>query len=152
MIYDKIENIEQYFGISPQLDEGLRFLQNLDPNIAPGRHELGETNYANVDVYVTKKVNENGFEAHRKYIDIQYLVEGEERVFVRHLGEVECTAPYDEAHDVAFFRHDEAHAVEVTLGRGSFVVLFPQDAHQPQLCIEEPQQVKKVVIKVLIDN
>lgn len=149
MLYDKIENIGRYMGLSPQLDEGLRFLQELDPNIAQGRHELGE-NYANVDVYVTKEVNEAGFEAHRKYIDIQYLIEGEERVLVRHLGNMECTIPYDGDRDVAFFRHDEDRAAEVTLGRGSFVVLFPEDAHEPQLCLTAPQQVKKVVVKVLI--
>lgn len=147
MIYDKIENINRYMGLSPQLDAGLRFLQELREDIAPGRHELGG-NYANVDEYVTKQVNEAGFEAHRKYIDIQYLIHGEERVLVRHLDELDCTVPYDEGRDVAFYRHSDERAVEVTLGRGAFVVFFPDDAHEPQLAIGEPKAVKKVVVKV----
>ncbi len=151
MIYDKIENIGQYFGISSQLDEGLRFLQGLDATISEGRHDLSEGDYANVEVYTTKRVNEKGFEAHRRYIDIQYLIEGEERVLVHHLDELECSIPYDETRDVAFFIHDAEGAVDVTLGRGFFVVFFPEDAHEPQRCIGGPQQVKKVVVKVALD-
>lgn len=148
MIYDKIDNISRYMDLSDGLAEGLRFLQSAVADQPAGRYQLSGENYANIDEYDTRRANPAGFEAHRKYIDIQYLLDGEERVLVRPLEGACCTTPYDDARDAAFFRHDEAGAAELRLGDGYFVILFPNDAHEPQLCIGEPQRVRKVVVKV----
>lgn len=152
MIYDKIENIDRYAGLAHGVGAGLRFVAEAAETIAPGRHELGDGNYANVDMYTTKENNPVGYEAHRRYIDIQYLVQGSERVRVRPLETLCCTTPYDEGRDVAFFADEGGTATEVVLGAGYFVVLFPNDAHEPQLCVEEPAEVKKIVVKVALDN
>lgn len=148
MIYDKIENISRYMALSDGLAEGLRFLQLAAAGKPAGHYLLSGENYANIDEYDTKRTNSAGFEAHRKYIDIQYLLSGEERVLVRPLEGACCVVPYDAARDAAFFCHDEAGSAELRLGNGHFVILFPNDAHEPQLCIEEPQHVRKVVVKV----
>lgn len=151
MIYDKIENIGRYAGLSAGVVEGLRFLQSAAADLPAGHYLLSGENYANVDEYDTKRVNPVGFEAHQKYIDIQFLLSGEERVLVRPLEECCCTMPYDAVRDAAFFRHDEAGAAELRLGNGYFAVLFPNDAHEPQLCVGEPQAVRKVVVKVAVE-
>lgn len=151
MIYDKIENIARYAGLSAGLAEGLRFVQSAAADMPAGRYPLSGESYANVDEYTTKRVNPMGFEAHRKYIDIQFLLAGEERVLVRPLEECCCTIPYDAVRDAAFFRHDESGAAELRLGGGYFVVLFPNDAHEPQLCVGEPRAVRKVVVKVVVE-
>lgn len=150
MIYDKIENIARYMGLSAGLVEGLRFLQSAAADKPVGHYLLTGENFANVDEYDTKRVNSVGFEAHRKYIDIQFLLRGEERVLVRPLETACCTMPYDEGRDAAFYRHDEAGATELRLGNGYFVILFPDDAHEPQLCIDGPQPVRKIVVKVAV--
>lgn len=150
MIYDKLENIGLYQGVAPSVVEGLRFLLQVKGDIAPGRHTLEGGNYANVDCYTTRKVNPVGYEAHRQYVDIQFLLSGRERVLVRSLDELECTMPYDADRDVAFFRHDDG-AAELALGEGYFVVLFPGDAHEPTLCYDAPEEVKKIVVKCRVE-
>ncbi len=148
MIYDSIDNLERYAGMMPGIVEGLRFIRSATPDLQLGHHELPHDCYANVDQYSTKVQNPKGFEAHRKYIDIQFLLSGEERVLVRPLDELSCCiSPYDIERDVAFFAHEEP-ATEVVLGKGRFVILFPDDAHEPQLCLDDPRDVKKIVVKV----
>lgn len=151
MIYDNIKNIARYEHLLPGIAEGLRFLAEAQTDLATGRINLNGENFANVDVYTTKHVNAVGYEAHRKYIDIQFLLLGEETVFVRNLEDLECTMEYDAERDVAFYRHDDKLATTVTLGNGYFVILFPEDAHEPQHCTNNPMEVKKVVVKVAID-
>lgn len=151
MIYDNIKNIARYRHLLPGIEEGLQFLRDAQADLPTGRHKLQGENFANVDVYTTKAVNPVGYEAHREYIDIQFLLEGEEVVLVRNLEDLECTMAYDANRDVAFYRHDAEAATAVTLGRGYFVILFPEDAHEPQHCIGAPAEVKKVVVKIAIE-
>jgi len=151
MIYDTLNHLSLYEHLLPGLSEGLSFLQQASADIAPGRHQLSGDNYANVDLYTTREINPVGYEAHRKYIDIQYLLTGEEEMLVRNIEELSCTSPYDADRDVAFFQHAEPTA-RVKLGQGTFVILFPQDAHEPQHCIDRPIPVKKIVVKIAINN
>lgn len=150
MIYDKIKNLSRYEAVHPGIAEALRFLSQASGHLDQGRHQLSGANFVNVDVYTTKAVNPVGYEAHRRYIDIQYLLEGEESVLVRNLDELACTTPYDADRDVAFYRADEGEPTRVVLGRGCFVILFPEDAHEPQHCVAEPMRVKKLVAKIQI--
>lgn len=150
MIYDNIKNLQRYEQLMPGLAEALHFLQGCSANIQPGRYALTGNNYVNVDAYDTKVTNPVGYEAHRKYIDVQFLAQGHERVLIKPIDEVECTMPYDGDRDVAFFSHTTQGATELTLGDGRFVVLFPDDAHEPQLCIGTPEPVIKIVAKIEI--
>lgn len=150
MIYDNIKNLARYEGLKPSLTEGLLFLSNAPQDLAEGRVQLSNGNYVNVDTYITKEINPVGFEAHRQYIDIQFLLEGVEEVRVRNLNELECTMPYDEQRDVAFYQAKAGEATQVRLGNGYFVALFPEDAHEPQHCVGEPMKVKKLVVKIKI--
>lgn len=148
MIYDSIANIETYKGLSPDIYEGLKFLRQVSPDIAVGTHQINPRVKAIVSEYDTKKVNEHGFEAHRKNIDIQYLLKGEERIACYPVEKLTVTEPYDEEKDAAFYSAEGIKAQELTIGDGYFAVFYPQDAHMPQLCVAEPMMVKKVVIKV----
>lgn len=151
MIYDHIKNIERYLKMHPGLAEGLRFLQSAVADLAVGRHELGGGNYANVESYQTAKTNPAGYESHKKFIDIQYLLAGEENVLVSDVKDLQCSSPYDAGRDAAFYHHDPKAIGEFTIGNGYFLVLFPEDAHEPKLCAHEPEEVKKVVVKIEID-
>lgn len=148
MIYDHISQWERYKGVGPDIAEGLQFLADASDDIAEGRHELADGSYANVERYTTKVSNPNGFEAHRKYTDIQYLVSGCERVRVRQKRDLDCAQPYDEARDAAFYHDDGGKATEALLGNGMFAIFFPQDAHEPQLAAEGACEVKKIVVKI----
>ena len=150
MIFDHINNIESYKGLSPDLYEGLKYLQQVSSDIAVGTYQINPRVKAIVSEYETKMENENGYEAHRKNIDIQYLLSGEERIACLPIERSKETKSYNEETDAAFYSAD-LMPQEMTIGNGYFAIFFPQDGHMPQLCINEPDMVKKVVIKVEIE-
>ena len=148
MIFDHITNLSTYKTLSADIFEGLHFLQQVSPDIAIGTYQINPRVKAIVSEYETKVKNEVGYEAHRKNIDIQYLLKGEERVACLPVEKLKETKPYSEEKDAAFFTAS-IKPIEMKLGDGYFVIFFPQDGHMPQLCVnDEPMIVKKVVIKV----
>lgn len=147
MIYDNISNIETYKGLSADIFEGLKYLQQLNPDIAVGTYQINPRVKAIVSEYETKRENEYGFEAHRKNIDIQFLLKGSERIACLPIEKLTETQAYSEEKDAAFYTSD-AKPLEMTIGDGYFAIFFPQDGHKPQLSIDESMPVKKVVIKV----
>ena len=149
MIYDTLNNINTYQCLSPDIYEGLKFLQQASPDLALGTYQINSRVKAIVSEYETKVENEVGYEAHRKNIDIQYLLKGEECVACLPLEKLKETVPYSEEKDAAFFTAS-IQPIEMTLGDGFFAIFFPQDGHMPQLSVDEPMMVKKVVVKVEI--
>lgn len=149
MIFDHISNIAVYKDLSPDIYEGLMFLQQVSPDISIGTYQINPRVKAIVSEYETKVKNEVGYEAHRKNIDIQYLLKGEERVACLPVEKLEETMPYSEEKDAAFYTAS-IKPIEMTLGGGYFAIFFPQDGHMPQLSVGEPEIVKKVVVKVEI--
>lgn len=148
MIYDKIDNIDTYTGLSEDIRKGLEWLRGVNPNIANGVCEINPRVKAIVSEYTTKEINENGYEAHRDYIDIQYLISGKEIINSLPLEYLKEAKPYNKEIDAAFYEEAGAKPQELLLGNGYFAILFPQDGHMPQLCVSKPEKVKKVVIKV----
>ena len=114
-------------------------------------HELSPRVKAIVSEYKTKEVNEYGFEAHKKFIDIQYLLKGSEKICCLPLDQLIETKPYSEENDAAFYTAN-TKPIEMTLGSGFFSVFYPHDGHMPGLCVNEPKDVKKVVVKVRIEE
>ena len=149
MIFDHINNIESYKGLSPDLYEGLKYLQQVSSDIAVGTYQINPRVKAIVSEYETKMENENGYEAHRKNIDIQYLLSGEERIACLPIERLKETKAYNEETDAAFYATD-FKPQEMTIGNGYFAIFFPQDGHMPQLCVDKLENVKKVVVKVKI--
>ena len=153
MIYDTLNNIAFYKGLSPDIYEGLKFLQQVSPDIAVGTYQLTPNVKAIVSEYTTKEVNENGYEAHRQNIDIQYLLKGKEKIACLPLEELSETKPYSEETDAAFYNAVSDHSpLTLDLRSGCFAIFFPQDGHMPQLYVNEPEKVKKVVIKVRLSK
>ena len=150
MIYDKIDNLETYAGISEDIRMGLEWLCDMNPNIENGVYQINPRVKAIVSEYETKTENEYGYEAHRKNIDIQYLLSGEERIACLPIERLKETKAYNEETDAAFYSAD-LMPQEMTIGNGYFAIFFPQDGHMPQLCADKPMKVKKVVIKVEIE-
>ena len=148
MIYDTLNNIAFYQGLSPDIYEGLKFLQQVNPDIAVGTYQLTPNVKAIVSEYTTKEVNENGYEAHRLNIDIQYLLKGKEKIAFLPVKELSETKPYrEETYAVFYNAVIDFGPSNLALRPGYFAIFYPQDGHMPQLCINEPEKVKKVVIK-----
>lgn len=150
MIYDKIDNLNTYAGISEDIRKGLEWIRDVKPDVENGLYELSSRVKAIVSEYTTKEVNENGYEAHREYIDIQYLICGEEVICSSPLEYLNEIKTYNKDIDAAFYVEVGIKPQELLLGNGYFAILFPQDGHMPQLCANKPENVKKVVVKVKI--
>ncbi len=150
MIYDKLDNIELYKGISDDIYAGLEYLRVIDADIASGTYQINPRVKAIVSEYMTKAENQYGYEAHRKNIDIQYLIKGEEKISSLPLEYLKEAKTYDGVIDAAFYVERGIKPQELLLGNGYFAILFPQDGHMPQLCVNKQENVKKVVLKVKI--
>lgn len=150
MIYDKIDNIDIYTGLSEDIRLGTEWLRDVKQDVDKGVYEISPRVKAIVSENTTKEVNEYGYEAHREYIDIQYLISGEEKICCLPLEYLKETKSYNEEQDAAFYEETNMKPQELLIGNGFFAILFPQDGHMPQLCVNKPSKVKKVVIKVKI--
>ena len=146
MIIDALANIEFYKGLSEQLYKGLTFLKENDlASLPAGRYEIkGDAVFALVQEYETHLPEECRWEAHYTYTDIQYIVEGSEKMGWKALNDVVKTEDRPED-DIYFFDAEGDHFV---LHAGQFAVFAPQDDNQPGLTVDGPALIKKVVVKV----
>ncbi len=149
MIYDNLSNIDLYKGLSTDIYTGLLFLKQANADIENGTYLLNSRVKIIVSEYETKKVNEYGYEAHKRFVDIQYVLNGEEKVCCLPIEKLKETKVYSEEIDAAFYVADNKPQ-EMVIGNGYFAIYHSQDGHMPQLCVDEPQLVKKVVVKVEI--
>lgn len=103
----------------------MKYLKNTSPDLACGVHEINPRVKAIVLEYETKAMNENGYEAHKKFIDIQYLLKGTEKNCCLPIEMLNETKPYKEEIDATFYIAD-APAQELKLGDGFFCDLFSE--------------------------
>jgi biofilm protein TabA len=129
---------------------GFDFLEAFDPGTPDGRYELdGARVFALVQSYDTAPGAEKRFETHRSHVDIQYVVEGRERILWAPAGSLNVEDPYDEGTDVSFYRDPEASS-SVLLHAGDFAIFLPHDGHKPGCMAGGRERVRKIVVKVRI--
>ena len=148
MIFDKISNIDAYKGIHPGVFKGLEILRDTDfSKFDDTRYYVdGEDLFFFLTTYETQLVNDTP-EAHIKYIDIQCLLYGKEYMNIGALEDMtDEVLPRPEG-DIRFY-HGPTDTV--TLCPGKFAVLFPGDAHAPNIAVGAPETVRKVVVKVKV--
>jgi YhcH/YjgK/YiaL family protein len=127
------------------------FLRKDLKSLAPGKYPLLDDQvFALVSEYLTKKPEEAKWEAHRKYIDLQYLIDGEEKMGLLPFAGASSPQPYDEARDLIFFGDQEGEYF--TANPMSFFLFFPEDVHRPGMLVEESKPVKKLVIKIAVSE
>ena len=110
----------------------------------------GDNVYAPVSEYLTKDEATARFEAHRKYIDIQYVVIGREKMSVAPLSSKGAVLePYDDARDIEFLSVDHSSSYIATPEK--FFIFFPSDIHRPGVMTDSSSMVRKIVVKVKAD-
>lgn len=149
MILDKIENANLYHGIHPGIDKALDYIKSADFSELPmGKHEIdGEALFVILKEYPTNKIDGQLLEAHIKYIDVQYVVEGVEEMGVTIKSGQKPKKAYDDTDDYMLF--EESYDI-ITVKAGMFAIFFPDDIHMPEITTSEPSMVKKAVFKVRI--
>jgi YhcH/YjgK/YiaL family protein len=141
-----------YFKNKERWDKAFNFLKSNDiSELELKRYDIDGNNlYAPVSEYLTKNEEDARYEAHQKYIDIQYVVSGKELIGVAPVSQKKDELePYDATKDVEFLTvaHGENHLAIPD----RFFIFFPEDAHRPGLKDGESSLVRKVVVKVKID-
>lgn len=147
MIYDVLENLEQYTGLFEYLDTALTFLAETDLDALPqGRTDIdGDNVYLTVQNATAAASDARPFETHENYMDIHIDLAGTELFEVAaEVGE-ELT-PYDEATDTATYKGDLSCAC--VLGPGRFIITMTQEPHKSLVASADGPQVKKLVVKV----
>lgn len=149
MIIDKIENFRLY-NYGPAWQHIFKFLDKLTPDMQDGKYILdGDDIFAIVMSYQTSMPDTMVFESHEKYIDIQTVIIGAEGFECAFSDELNVITPYDSSKEAAFYERTSPGQTRVDVYPGTFVMLYPHDAHIAGLMVgAESKLVKKVVVKV----
>jgi len=154
MIFGSIHNLEMDRRVLPAaLVRGLEYLRDTDfYKLEPGRYEIdGTAIFALVQEYLPVPKREKNPEAHRKYLDIQYVFQGSEIIgFSLENRVTEVLEDHLAERDLLFFKSVQ-NEMDLILTQGMYTILFPQDIHRPGCCYGEKGRVKKVVVKISKD-
>lgn len=150
MIVDKLNNAEQYYKLGVSFKKAFNYIKNTDlSKIETGKYQIdGDKIFAVVSEYETKNLEQGLWEAHKKYIDIQYIISGKERMGYCCIDDMKEAVPYNEEKDIIFMK---GQGDFLTINKGAFALFTPQDAHMPNIRTDSSQCVKKLLVKILID-
>ena len=150
MIVDYIKNAAYYKGMMPGIATALEKVAQYTPETCTsGRIDIdGDNLFLKLSTLETHSSEGANCEAHQKYLDLFYIVEGEEVVYVKPTEVLtNITHPYDAEKDRLLAKLD-ADAEPVRLTTGMFIILYPHEAHAPCCYDKVPGTVKKVVAKI----
>lgn len=135
------------------IEQALDFLRNTDfRTLEPGVVEIdGKNIFAQIIDMTTRDAAENRPEVHRRYLDIQFLAWGEEKIGVAiDTGNNQISESLLEQRDIIFY-HDSEHESFIEMIPGNYALFFPQDVHPPGCNKSIATPIRKIVVKVAID-
>lgn len=149
MVTDRLINAALYRALSPRIAAALDYVTATDfSSIADGRYVLdGDHLFALVQRYTSKPLSAGRWEAHRKYIDLQVVFKGAEQMGYVSIDQLRAE-PYDTEKDLTWLSGSVGQWI--TLPTGHFMLLWPGDAHMPQIVAGAPSEVLKVVVKIAV--
>lgn len=148
MIIDRLEYADRYVALHPLFGAAFRYLREMDPYEVPdGRHMIqGDELFAIVERTQGRGRDLSPLEHHRRYIDIQYVVAGDETIGWMPTGHCQqSSAPFDSQRDIGFYKDRPQTWLKVP--PGCFVIFFPEDGHAP---LAGEGSVHKVVLKIAL--
>lgn len=155
MIKDNLQHLAYYNYLNPDIKTGLRYVRDTNfDELEDGRYDIIEGKiYATIQSYETKPESECKFEAHRKFVDIQFMINGEEKMGTGNIDDFDEIEPYSEEKDVVFLNLKQGKEKNIKMlhvREKEFAIFYPQDAHQPSLLLENSAPVRKVIVKIAL--
>ena len=154
MIIGMIKDAARYEVLSGRIAEALKWLQTVDTAVLQeGKNPIrGEDIFCSVHFYDTTGADARPWEGHRKYIDIHFIIKGEEIIGISPIDAMQIKKDYDAQID--FIEFEGATQQQILLKEGMFLIAFPEDIHKTALQVVPGQAcaVKKGIIKVLLDT
>lgn len=152
MILDQLNGSLTHAKFNQRITQGLALLNDKSVLSAPvGKHEVqGQDLFYIIDEYQTKPFEESRPEIHQKYLDIQYILSGTECIGFCPLEDLTLEQSYDAQKDIAFYKYTPG-MTKLVLKPGMFAVFWPNEPHMPGRMLEQPQTVRKIVVKVRME-
>ncbi|QKS47932.1 YhcH/YjgK/YiaL family protein (plasmid) [Paenibacillus cellulosilyticus] len=150
MIFDKLDNLSNYLP-KPLYAQISKCLENINADSVDAKFDIdGENVFLRVMSYNTSLRENCAIEAHNQYIDIQSVLVGSEGIDIFERDRLKVKDEYSLDKDVVFFKTEDACPItRVSVDPGYFALIFPHEAHKPQVAVGDvPQAIKKFVIKV----
>lgn len=142
------------YKLEERIEKAILYISKLDKEkIEFGKHVVDEDFYFDVTEYISKPVEQCRFESHRKYVDIQWIIAGNERIDTAYISELDLDNFYDLDKDVVFWKErTNSTVLHTVLSPGSYTVFYPNNAHKPGITPYQGKEgkVKKIVGKVRI--
>jgi biofilm protein TabA len=146
---DKVQFAQQYESNKALWDKAFVYLK--DNNLATlptGRHVIdGDNVFAIVSEGPSKDYDKTAFESHKNYIDLQFVISGEENMGKAPLTDITLDKPYNEKNDIMFYTGE---GKIYTVAQNGFLIFFPSDAHRPNITPGGNKVVKKIVVKIRV--
>lgn len=150
MIIATFKNAERYCN-NDRMQRAFDFIKetNLE-TLDVGKYLIdGDNIFASVQAYNTKMETECLFESHRRYIDIQVIINGIEKMSWLPIDKLNLIEDNFDKDDYALYK-ESFHGSELIVHEGEFVIFYPEDGHKPCIAVDKPSYVKKVVLKVAL--
>ncbi|MGC4100805.1 NanQ anomerase/TabA/YiaL family protein [Ferruginibacter sp.] len=144
---NKQELARQYQLNKAYWDKAFAFIKEHDlVTLAKGKYPIdGDNVFASITEDPSKDFDKTTWESHRKYIDLQYIITGEEKMGVWPVAKATVIKEYDDKKDVANYTAEGKFYVGTPT---TFFLFFPTDAHRPNITPGGNKVVKKLVIKI----
>ncbi|BCN29772.1 YhcH/YjgK/YiaL family protein [Anaeromicropila herbilytica] len=146
MLIQRLEQLKSDCAWLPHLEDALVCLAEHKNVPAPAQFDF-PGGYMMLQEGITKEVNEGDYEAHRRYLDVQVLLEGNESVVWNDISMLQPSVPYDPEKDKAMYNGE---GCSMTLQPGTCYICWPEDGHKACRHIGQPTHYRKAVIKLLI--
>ncbi len=148
---NKVEFARQYQVNKVYWDKAFNFLQEQNlQTLAAGNHPIdGDNVFVIVTQNPTKDYDSTAWESHIKYIDLQYVISGEEKIAVHPITKLKITKPYDASKDIVNYSGEGNIYTNVP---ETFFLFFPSDGHRPNITTGGNKADKKIIIKIRYAN
>lgn len=147
-----LDELKKYYAANPAYwEKAFEYFKNTDLlALAPGKYPIdgkdGENVFATISEYNTQDPSERQWENHKKYLDIQIILSGKEKMGKAPYAEATPNVPYNETKDIEFRK--ASNGKNYVAEPGTFFIFFPSDSHMPNQNADGVVKVKKVVLKL----
>jgi YhcH/YjgK/YiaL family protein len=147
MIFDRVQHLDFYIPFNSHIREVSNFFHSKQYEALPnGKHLISDEVFLLIMECDTKAEEDALWEAHRKYIDVQIILSGEEKIAYSDITNLIASNEYSEKDDYQLFKGKAKNYF--TLSEGQFALFAPQDAHMTSIRIGQLSKVKKLVFKI----
>ena len=153
MIFTNINDKLQNSSLTKDIQFCIEYAKKNENKILSLVHGSYDVEYndikMNVGKYFTKGENEKFWESHKKYLDVQIMINGTEKVAINDIRDMEVKS-FDEEKDLTILEGDKAF--DIIMKTGDVLVFFPNDVHKPELNVSENDDsgnIRKIVTKVV---